>query len=40
MTLGIGLGIGREGADSSRTILWPLDVKSQLAGKDPDDGIY
>ena len=40
MTLGIGLGIGREGADSSRTILWPLDVKSRLAGKDPDDGIY
>ena len=34
MTLGIELGIGREGADSSGTILWPLDVKSQLTGKD------
>ena len=28
--------IGRTGAEAEAPILWPLDVKSQLIGKDPD----
>ena len=27
---------GRTGAEAEAPILWPLDVKSQLTGKDPD----
>ena len=30
--------IGRTGAEAEAPILWPLDVKSQLIGKDPDLG--
>ena len=30
--------IGRTGAETDVPILWPLDVKSQLTGKDPDAG--
>ena len=30
--------IGRIDAESEAPILWPPDVKSQLAGKDPDAG--
>ena len=29
---------GRTGAEAETLILWPLDVKSQLIGKDPDAG--
>ena len=29
---------GRTGAEAEAPILWPLDVKSRLIGKDPDDG--
>ena len=28
--------IGRTDAEAEAPILWPLDVKSQLIGKDPD----
>ena len=31
---------GRTDADAEAPILWPPDVKSQLAGKDPDAGKY
>ena len=30
--------IGRTDAKAEAPILWPPDVKSQLIGKDPDDG--
>ena len=30
--------IGRTDAEAEVPILWPLDAKSQLIGKDPDDG--
>ena len=30
--------IGRTDAEAEVLILWPPDVKNQLAGKDPDDG--
>ena len=30
--------IGRTGADIEALLLWPLDVKSGLTGKDPDAG--
>ena len=30
--------IGRTDAEAEALILWPLDAKSQLIGKDPDDG--
>ena len=30
--------IGRADAEAETPILWPLDVKSQLMGKDPDAG--
>ena len=30
--------IGRSGAEAEALILWPLGAKSQLVGKDPDDG--
>ena len=30
--------IGRTDAEAEAPILWPLDVKSQLTGKDPDAG--
>ena len=30
--------IGRVDAEAEALILWPLDVKSQLIGKDPDAG--
>ena len=30
--------IGRTGAKAEAPILWPLDVKSRLIGKDPDAG--
>ena len=30
--------IGRTGAETKASILWPPDVKSQLIGKDPDAG--
>ena len=30
--------IGRTDAEAKASILWPLDVKSQLIGKDPDAG--
>ena len=30
--------IGRTGAKAEALILWPLDVKSRLTGKDPDAG--
>ena len=30
--------IGRTDAEAEASILWPLDVKSQLIGKDPDAG--
>ena len=30
--------IGRVGAEAETPILWPLDAKSQLTGKDPDAG--
>ena len=30
--------IGRTGAGAEAPIFWPPDVKSQLIGKDPDDG--
>ena len=30
--------IGRTGAEAETTILWPLDVKNWLIGKDPDSG--
>ena len=30
--------IGRTVAEAEAPILWPLDVKSQLVGKDPDAG--
>ena len=30
--------IGRTGAEAEALILWPLDVKSRLTGKDPDAG--
>ena len=28
----------RIGAEAEAPVLWPLDVKSQLTGKDPDTG--
>ena len=30
--------IGRTNAEGEAPILWPLDAKSQLVGKDPDAG--
>ena len=30
--------IGKTDAEAEALILWPLDVKSQLSGKDPDAG--
>ena len=30
--------IGRTDAEVETSILWPLDVKNQLIGKDPDAG--
>ena len=30
--------IGRTDVEAETSILWPPDVKSQLAGKDSDDG--
>ena len=30
--------IGRTDAEAEALILWPLDVKSRLIGKDPDSG--
>ena len=30
--------IGRMEVEAETAILWPLDVKSQLTGKDPDAG--
>ena len=30
--------IGRINAESETSILWPPDAKSQLIGKDPNDG--
>ena len=30
--------IGRTDAEAETPILWPLDVKNCLIGKDPDDG--
>ena len=30
--------IGRINAESEMSILWPPDAKSQLIGKDPNDG--
>ena len=30
--------IGRTDAEVEAPILWPLDVKSRLTGKDPDAG--
>ena len=30
--------IGRTDAEAAAPILWPLDAKSQLIGKDPDAG--
>ena len=30
--------IGRTAAEAEAPILWPLDVKSELIGKDPDAG--
>ena len=30
--------IGKTNAEAETPILWPLDVKSQLIGKDPDAG--
>ena len=30
--------IGRTDAEAETSILWPLHVKSQLTGKDPDAG--
>ena len=30
--------IGRTDAEAEAPLLWPLDVKSQLTGKDPDTG--
>ena len=30
--------IGRTGAEAEAPVLWPLDVKNRLLGKDPDDG--
>ena len=30
------MSIGRTDAEAEAPILWPLDVKSQLIGKDPD----
>ena len=30
--------IGRTDVEAETPILWPLDVKSQLIGKDPDAG--
>ena len=32
--------IGRTDAEAEAPILWPLDAKSQLIGKDPDAGKY
>ena len=29
---------GRNDAEAETPVLWPLDVKSQLTGKDPDAG--
>ena len=30
--------IGKTDAESETPLLWPLDAKSQLIGKDPDAG--
>ena len=30
--------VGKTDAEAEAPILWPPDVKSQLTGKDPDDG--
>ena len=30
--------IGRTDAEAEAPMLWPPDAKSQLTGKDPDDG--
>ena len=30
--------MGRTDAEAEALILWPLDVKSQVTGKDPDAG--
>ena len=32
------MSIGRPDAEAKTPILWPLDVKSRLIGKDPDAG--
>ena len=32
------MSIGRTDAEAKTPILWPLDVKSRLIGKDPDAG--
>ena len=29
---------GRNDAKAETPVLWPLDVKNRLSGKDPDDG--
>ena len=34
----INPNIGRTDAVAEASILWPLDAKSQLTGKDPEDG--
>ena len=33
-----GIFTGRTDAEAEAPILWPLDVKDQLTGKDPDAG--
>ena len=33
-----GIFIGRTDAEAEAPILWPLDSKSRLVGKDPDAG--
>ena len=33
-----GIFTGRTDAEAEAPILWPLDVKGQLIGKDPDAG--
>ena len=30
--------IGRTDAEAEAPVLWPLDAKNRLLGKDPDDG--
>ena len=35
-----GTFIGRTDAEAETPILWPLDLKNRLTGKDPDAGKY